>query len=100
MPGWSKLSGCEGQITWKDHERNVFKVYAESVSPISMSYDGQRLIWNDDRYGNDFADLMNGLLVLNPSNRLTAQQALDHEWFWKDPMPTEPSQYVLPISVL
>lgn len=46
--------------------------------------------WSDQDTG--FADLMDKILVLDPQKRLTASQALDHEWFWTDPMPTEPSK--------
>ncbi|GAB0494413.1 hypothetical protein MMPV_005706 [Pyropia vietnamensis] len=35
------------------------------------------------------ADLIAKLLALDPSARLTADEALDHDWFWTPPMPAE-----------
>ena len=34
------------------------------------------------------------LLVLNPEARMTANDALDHDFFWTDPAPAEPAQWV------
>lgn len=34
-------------------------------------------------------DLLDKLLTLNPSKRLTADSALDHAFFWEDPMPSQ-----------
>ena len=42
------------------------------------------------RFSEDVAGLLDQLLVLDPERRLTADEALDHEWFWTDPMPAEP----------
>lgn len=54
------------------------------------------------RHGNGIAaqrsfkkqalDLVDALLTMNPEKRMTAGQALDHEYFWTDPMPCEPSE--------
>ncbi|KAK1861214.1 hypothetical protein I4F81_003798 [Pyropia yezoensis] len=35
------------------------------------------------------ADLIAKLLALDPAARLTADEALDHDWFWTAPMPAE-----------
>jgi len=38
----------------------------------------------------DWADLIDKLLVLDPCNRLTAKEALEHRWFWEAPYPADP----------
>uniref|UniRef100_A0A8R1DHG1 cyclin-dependent kinase n=1 Tax=Caenorhabditis japonica TaxID=281687 RepID=A0A8R1DHG1_CAEJA len=37
-------------------------------------------------------NLLNGLLALNPTNRLTADEALNHSWFQDHPLPVPRSQ--------
>lgn len=42
--------------------------------------------------GPTASDLLCKLLTLDPSSRISAQAALDHDWFWKDPMPCDPKR--------
>lgn len=37
---------------------------------------------------------MEKILRLDPKKRLTAAQALDHEWFWSEPLPEDPKKCV------
>ncbi|NP_001348696.1 Cyclin-dependent kinase 11.1 [Caenorhabditis elegans] len=37
--------------------------------------------------------LLNGLLTLDPKNRFSATQALDHEWFTEEPYPVPPEEF-------
>merc|ERR1719161_3081786 len=37
-------------------------------------------------------DLLRRLLMMDPSKRLSADDALDHEYFWSDPVPATPEQ--------
>lgn len=39
-----------------------------------------------------FGDFLDKMLALDPKKRLSAEDALDHDWFWSDPLPTEPSR--------
>jgi cyclin-dependent kinase 12/13 len=41
-------------------------------------------------------DLIFRLLALDPTKRITAAQALDHDYFWSTPMPCEPKQIPVP----
>ncbi|KAG8943456.1 serine/threonine protein kinase, CMGC, CDC2/CDK sub [Tulasnella sp. 424] len=65
-PGWRQLPGAEGYQP-VHHQRMI----------------GQRF----RMLNNETSDLLIGLLTLDPSRRLTADQALDHVYFWKDPLP-------------
>jgi serine/threonine protein kinase len=40
---------------------------------------------------------MDKLLVCNPRQRITASQALDHDYFWTDPLPADPKTCVVSI---
>ena len=46
------------------------------------------------RIGPETVDLLDKLLVCNPRERLTASQALDHDYFWTDPLPADPKTCV------
>ena len=35
-------------------------------------------------------DLLRKLLAMDPSRRITAKEALDHDYFWTPPLPTKP----------
>lgn len=46
------------------------------------------------RHGELFADLIDKILVLDPEKRLSAVEALEHEWFWTHPLAMKPSEFV------
>ncbi|TFK28536.1 Pkinase-domain-containing protein [Coprinopsis marcescibilis] len=75
-PNFDALPGCEGI---KRFDRNLTR-------RVKMTYES---------VGPETADLLDKLLVCNPKERITAAQALEHEYFWTDPLPADPK--TLPI---
>ncbi|KAI0698061.1 kinase-like domain-containing protein [Cerioporus squamosus] len=69
-PEYDLLPGCEGVKSFGMHPRRLRKTY-ESI-------------------GQETVDLLDKLMVCNPRQRLTAAQALDHDYFWTDPLPADP----------
>ena len=47
------------------------------------------------RVGDETCDLIDKLLTLDPRERITATQALDHDYFWTDPLPADPKKYAI-----
>ncbi|GAA5981221.1 hypothetical protein JCM5350_006066 [Sporobolomyces pararoseus] len=77
MPGWRSLPGVEGF----DKNQQQWKNSGRTIRADASHYDTEI-----------FADLLDKILVLDPKRRLTADDALDHDWFWTEPFPTEPSR--------
>ncbi|ORX59041.1 Pkinase-domain-containing protein [Hesseltinella vesiculosa] len=69
MPGWQKL---------KDAKKVKFDHYSRRVVDEFKKYDLLA------------ADLMDRFLTLDPLRRITALEALDHDYFYSKPMPAEP----------
>lgn len=42
--------------------------------------------------GKETCDLLDKLLTCNPADRITASEALDHDYFWSDPLPADPKK--------
>ncbi|KAJ7637060.1 kinase-like domain-containing protein [Roridomyces roridus] len=79
------LCGTPNQHSWPNHELlpgcegvTRFKTYPRKVRPTYESF------------GEDTCDLLDRLLTCNPRERITASQALDHDYFWTDPLPADP----------
>ena len=71
--GWMDLPGYEGMrgYRWDLHELGL---------PIlKLAKD-----WGMEEAG---ASLMKQMLTLDPKRRISADEALDHPWFWIDPLP-------------
>ncbi|GAA6002904.1 uncharacterized protein JCM10292_001366 [Rhodotorula paludigena] len=75
MPGWRQLTGVEGfkDQQWPDCGRSI------------------KANWAAKSKSDLFGDLIDKLLVLDPEKRLTADEALDHDWFWSEPFPADPA---------
>lgn len=44
------------------------------------------------RLSTEAKDMLCKLLTLHPAKRMNAQAALDHDWFWTEPMPCDPER--------
>ncbi|PWN45135.1 Pkinase-domain-containing protein, partial [Ceraceosorus guamensis] len=70
-PGWNSLPGEPGRHDFGNHPRRVIEHFTKG--PVNL------------------ADLIDKLLVLDPRKRMTAEEALQHEWFWQTPYPALPT---------
>ncbi|KAF5351252.1 hypothetical protein D9756_008328 [Leucocoprinus leucothites] len=80
-PNHDALPGCEGVVRFPTHYARRVKQAYESV-------------------GAETADLLDRLLVCNPRERITAAQALEHDYFWTDPLPADPKTHVFLVHAL
>ncbi|KAJ7236249.1 kinase-like domain-containing protein [Mycena rebaudengoi] len=69
-PNFDSLPGCEG-----------IKRFSLQPRKLKPSY---------EHIGKETCDLLDRLLTCNPRDRITASAALDHDYFWTDPMPADP----------
>ncbi|KAI7863548.1 kinase-like domain-containing protein [Spinellus fusiger] len=70
MPGWNKLPDA-GKVRFDVSKRRIHEEFA--------------------RFDALAADLIEKLLVLDPTRRLTALEALSHDYFYNEPLPADPS---------
>ncbi len=83
------------------------------ILPVTLGDCGRRTIRSYDsvrsievklmtvcRIGHETVDLLDKLMVCNPRKRLTAAQALDHDYFWTDPLPADPKSCAVSSSVI
>ncbi|KIK92698.1 hypothetical protein PAXRUDRAFT_146724 [Paxillus rubicundulus Ve08.2h10] len=68
-PNFDALPGCEGV--------KRFHNYPKKLGAFTS-------------IGPETCDLLDKLLTCNPRDRITASQALDHEYFWTEPLPADP----------
>ncbi|KAJ8457301.1 hypothetical protein ONZ45_g18364 [Pleurotus djamor] len=72
-PNYDALPGCEGVKRFSTNNSRRLRSHFELVVGSAETL-----------------DLLDQLLVCNPKERLTASQALDHRYFWSDPLPADP----------
>ncbi|KAF7349190.1 CMGC/CDK/CDK9 protein kinase [Mycena sanguinolenta] len=70
-PNFDSLPGCDG----------VKRFTSNHLRKVKANY---------EHIGKETCDLLDRLLICNPRERITAAQALDHDYFWTDPMPADP----------
>ena len=96
-PHYDALPGCEGVIRWTTtHSRRIIHSYERFVSYLFCSI-LLSFIMSLFSVGPETSDLLDKLLILNPKERITASQALEHDYFWTDPMPADPKSLVFPL---
>ncbi|KAL1690815.1 kinase-like domain-containing protein, partial [Schizophyllum commune] len=69
-PNFDELPGCEGVRRFQQYPKQLHKQF--------------------HAFGKDTCSLLDALLTCNPRERITATEALDHEWFWNAPFPADP----------
>ncbi|KAI0292940.1 kinase-like domain-containing protein [Russula brevipes] len=69
-PNFDTLPGCEGVKHHNQHPKRLKSVF--------------------EQFGAETCDLIDSLLTCNPGERITATQALEHDYFWTDPLPADP----------
>ncbi|KIK70229.1 hypothetical protein GYMLUDRAFT_34719 [Collybiopsis luxurians FD-317 M1] len=72
-PNYDKLPGFEGMQRFTTTASRRVKPTWESAGAETVA-----------------VDLLDKLLICNPLKRITASQALEHDYFWTDPMPADP----------
>ena len=72
--------------TRKVDHGNVAKV---EVSLSSLRKKHLSLLFSRGKMDRSGADLLGKLLILDPMRRMTADEALDHPWFWIAPLPAD-----------
>jgi serine/threonine-protein kinase BUR1 len=71
MPDWDNLPQAS-TVTFGPYQRRVKDEFSS--------------------FGSQAAGLLDQLLVLDKNKRLTADAALDHDYFWTNPLPAEPTE--------
>ncbi|KIY61631.1 Pkinase-domain-containing protein [Cylindrobasidium torrendii FP15055 ss-10] len=84
-----ELCGLPSQIDWPDWD----KLPGHDLVPRGNANKKSRV---KEKFAShcepETLDLMEKMLKLDPAQRITALDALDHDYFWIDPMPADPKQ--------
>lgn len=80
-----KLCGSPTDETWPGHDRlpdrkNLMETHPRKLRERFRTFKKEQL------------DLVDALLTMDPAKRMSAKEALDHDFFWTDPMPCDPSE--------
>jgi len=84
-----KLLGTPNEMTWPGGTKlSHFNLVAQSIKKQYQSS-------FNDKFGqldSQAQDLLRKLLSMDPEKRISAKEALDHDYFWSEPMPARPEQ--------
>lgn len=96
FPGWNRQDPkTEYAAHWAPMPRRVSSVLPEqcvSNSPCGCLTKSQTPFLH--RASSETIDFLDRLLTLDPYRRMTAFESLDHDYFWTEPMPADPSSCV------
>lgn len=85
-----QLCGTPNQHTWPNFDKlpdlDGFRTLPQYTKKLRIHFSS---------LGEETLDLLDKLLQCNPRERITAGDALDHEYFWSEPLPADPK--TLPI---
>jgi cyclin-dependent kinase 12/13 len=82
-----RLVGAPTPETWPDVERlplfSTMKPKRAFPSTLKSRY--------GPAHGEETVSLLTSLLCLNPASRISAEESLDHDFFFSDPLPLDPA---------
>ena len=87
-PNYDALPGCEGVKRFNQTYSKKLRAAYERLELVIRNPPKPNTTFTS--IGTETCDLMDKLLTCNPSDRITASQALDHDYFWTDPLPADP----------
>jgi len=82
----SRLCGSIHHSTWEGVDRLEFYNKMELPQNLKRCVRDKIRLYVKDAHG---VDLVDNLLILNPTKRMDADTALNHDFFWTDPMPCD-----------
>ncbi|KAH3745007.1 Cyclin-dependent kinase C-1 [Pelomyxa schiedti] len=83
-----KICGSPDRNTWPEAEKLPF--YDDMMPKMARQNYPRRLREAFKDVAPEAIDLVERMLTLNPAHRISAESALDADYFWADPRPAEP----------
>ena len=98
FPGWNRFDPkAEFIATWGPSPRRLESIIPERsvLNVVPPLFRRMNKSFHYHSAGPEALEFLDQLLTLNPLRRMTALEALDHDYFWCEPMPAEPKRYVI-----